>query len=197
MISRSVSSFRFCDFFLNIVSLKYLGAAAPATALNPTLIKPHSQTNNPNYVSFYFIVLLVRLAILLAPALILTIIKLKTILDHGRHDADTPVVIALEEEPKKLQRDKRRVKYRPQENVKEHIINHCVKLADNSFMKLAKTITFGSKYESLYLNVRQLQCVFVSIQYILKWYSENYVSTKWMIPTDSSMNTIFKKYGNR
>lgn len=178
MISRSVSSFRFCDFFLNIVSLKYLGAAAPATALNPTLIKPHSQTNNPNYFSFYFIVLLVPLAILLAPAFMLTIIKLKPILDHGRHDSDTPVVTALEEEPKKLQRDKRRVKYRPQENVKEHIINHCVKLADNSFMKLAKTITFGSKYESLYLNVRQLQCVFVSILYILKWYSENYVSTK-------------------
>ena len=100
----------------------------------------------------------------------LTIIKLKPILDHGRHDSDIPVASTLEEEPKKYQRVKRRVKYTPQENVKEQIIHECLKLADNSFMKFAKTITFGSKYESLYLNVRQLQCVFVSILYILKWF---------------------------
>ena len=102
----------------------------------------------------------------------LTIIKLKPILDHGRHDSDTPVASTLEEIEisKKYQRVKRRVKYTPQENVKEQIIHECLKLAGNSFMKFAKTITFGSKYESLYLNVRQLQCVFVSILYILKWF---------------------------
>ena len=169
MTSPSVPSFNFCEIFSNIVKLEYLKAAAPVTASNTTLIKPHSQVNNPIYLSFYFIVLLIPPAILLAPALMLTIIKLKPILDDGIHDSDIPVASALAEEPKKV-RDKRRVKYAPQENVKEQIIHECIKHAENSFSKFANTITFGSKYESLYLNVRQLQCVFVSILYSLKFY---------------------------